>query len=191
MGITLKENGLLAILYKWFYCTIILPKSLCPFFWKELIAVILGIPIFIFTLPMFPWYLKDLNTFKKNPPNNFDINTDYFWYIRDNLPLIGKGWFYRFMASLSCWIVIWFLLYILYGIYNIIIGNFEHGSSGMVIILFITIIITTGIVVLYFLFKYLIKYLSNRKTNKSESSIVISEFIKAKIGKYCPKITWK
>lgn len=49
--ITLKENSIHSKIYKWFYNTDELPNSLCPYFWKSIVSIILGIPYFIYLIP--------------------------------------------------------------------------------------------------------------------------------------------
>ena len=47
----LNLNSLTAKLYRWFYKQNEMPSSLCPYFWKMILACILYIPLFLFDLP--------------------------------------------------------------------------------------------------------------------------------------------
>ena len=47
----LNQNSIVAQLYRWFYATQRMPKSLCPYFWKLVIMWILIVPYSILALP--------------------------------------------------------------------------------------------------------------------------------------------
>ena len=75
MKISISKVSWHANFYKWFYQVWILPTSLCPYFWKLLLALILIIPVFSMSLPIYIY-----NIFKKE--DNRLINDDFNHLLR-------------------------------------------------------------------------------------------------------------
>lgn len=173
---TLNQNSTSARLYKWLYSAESLPNNLCPYFWKVVLAYLIIIPYTLLALP----YLIGLAISKESSKN------DSFG------KRIGIGFvLYFFMwcaASVLCFIAMFFITPVRHSLYE-----FMAMLGGLVC--FVCLAIGVG---------YLIdEYKENRRKSKIKynehgyriykepKSNLIVEFVKAKYGKYCPKIDWK
>ena len=167
----LKLDSSHALIYQYIYATDTLPKSLCPYFWKLFLAIVLFIPYSLIVLP----YIIMQCIF------NEELREDGFWK--------RIGWsflLYGCIASISWFIVTnYHMIKAIFGFYSY---NREWASMGAIFWTFI-ILITLFILIING-FEKLIIYSVNKKYETKQSSI-IGEFIKAKIGKYCPKIDWE
>jgi len=178
----LNENSITARLYKWFYYTTKLPQSLCPYFWKLLFMILAIVPYTIISLPfliftiIFPKYKRKLDKYGE------------YAYHKTSSDLIGNG---LIGYALICYAIMLCLPLFLFAdnptLYTetIKVGFVTWGSAiiGAIIV---------GMI-------YLIDYLNQRKyryvslsdrNNKYNQSSIITEFVKAKYNKYCPKINW-
>jgi hypothetical protein len=119
--VTIKYNSLYAKLYRFFYVTDVMPKSLCPYFWKQVLATILVIPVIILSAPI---YLVD-------SARNED--TDY-----------SQGW--RVGGGLICYIIL-FLLFAFLCFVSWCIGLLPAKGNWDIIIFIGAIVTLTSIFV--------------------------------------------
>lgn len=175
----LNLNGISARLYRWFYATKDMPQTLCPYFWKLVIAYLLFIPWAIISLPI----------------RVIGIDTD------------SSG--EKFIMSLILWTCVCMGLCGLFSITafwkfydeQTFLGKVQR--AGIITLIIVTLLsLAIGIV-------YLVGHIKDRRTIKqleyiwSDEGVVknpdyiapkpnlVKEFIKAKYHKYCPKIDWK
>ncbi len=172
----LNINSTTAKLYRWFYSTSQMPQSLCPYFWKLVLMWVFIVPYTILSLPVILIDLKD--------PDH-----------RTTGERVGVGfimWFILFMlVSMLSWIGIFFVEPVKDSMWYhmLIVGFLGWGAS----------IIFGGIE----FYKWAKEKWENRhvKYDKNGYRIwtkpepkqpsIITEFVKAKYNKYCPKIDWK
>lgn len=170
-----NHNSFTAKLYRWFYGTETMPKNLCPYFWKLVIAYPMAVPVLMVTLPYEIIYFKS----------------------RSNDENIAERIWISFIIALFLLAAFSILSApsILFG-YNPPKEQFMHYIiySG---VMFWIVGIIAGI---FHGIKYLIKKIKEPKriydeegnyviSYKKEKNI-ITEFIKAKYNKYCPQIEW-
>lgn len=176
----LNLNGISARLYRWFYETDVMPLTLCPYFWKLVIAYMLFIPWAIITLPT--------RMFVTDTENGSE----------------------RFLVSMLLWVLIIaavlaiFSVTAFWGFYGekTFFGSMQR--AGLIIICVVaTVSATFGII-------HLVKNMQDRKRYTQREYIwnyndeyvknpnyvaprpnLVKEFIKAKYNKYCPKIEWR
>lgn len=164
----LNKNSFSSKFYKWFYETSILPNNLCPYFWKLLLAwvlvALLGIPSMVLLIPFL-----FIGIFFK----------DSLSMLKDNkYGAILVGFFLNLALFVLVCIVFFFLA--LFGVMQYakdsnmgvlqICGGFFSFIGGC-----------SGI-------SYL---LGNLNKIKVKQPSIITEFVKAKYNKYCPKIDWE
>lgn len=167
----LNRNSLSARVYREVYNTRHMPESLCPYFWK----LVLAYPLIVLLLPLLiPTWIT--LKFQDEADNEYPIGAKAVI----GLLLYAFG-FVVFMIGVfisSCWIS-YYKGTIMYQFY------FSGGFISFIL----------GVFSVSFLIKYIIdnrKY--KRKFNNEyveEKPNLIVEFVKAKYNKYCPKITWK
>ena len=166
----LNRNSISARVYREVYNTRHMPESLCPYFWK----LVLAYPLIVVLLPLLipTWITLKLSGDESDAPIGAKAVMGAILY--------GFG-FMIFMIGVfisSFWIT-YYIKTTMYQFY--ICGGF------------ITLIL--GVAGGYLLVKSLIvnrKY--KRKFNNEyveEKPNLIVEFVKSKYNKYCPKITWK
>lgn len=179
----LNENSITARLYKWFYYTGNLPKSLCPYFWKLVFMLLAIIPYTIISLP----FLLFTIVFPKHRRKPYE-DVLYHWN-KNSSDLIVHGlvgYCILTYVSIMLFPLCWYLPEHTKFINELIkVGAIAWGST-----IFSTII--AGII-------YFIDYLNQRKyryvslsdrNNKHTQNSIVTEFVKAKYNKYCPKINW-
>lgn len=167
----LNRNSISARVYREVYNTRHMPESLCPYFWK----LVLAYPLIVVLLPLLiPTWIT--LKFQDEDDNEFPIGAKAVMGVL----LYGFG-FVIFMFGVfisSFWVT-----------YYIKTPMYQFYICGGVITLIL------GVAGGYLLVKSLIvnrKY--KRKFNNEyveEKPNLIVEFVKAKYNKYCPKITWK
>lgn len=167
----LNRNSISARVYREVYNTRHMPESLCPYFWK----LVLAYPLIVVLLPLLiPTWIT--LKFQDDADKDFPIGAKAVM----GALLYGFG-FVIFMIGVfisSFWVT-----------YYIKTPMYQFYFCGG----FITLIL--GVAGGYLLVKSLIvnrKY--KRKFNNEyveEKPNLIVEFVKAKYNKYCPKITWK
>jgi hypothetical protein len=179
----LKTNSLNAKLYCWFYGkpTYQLPSNLCPYFWKLVLAWVLVVPYSLFcTL-----YILTHEIFNKKYENG-DHNTGE----RIGVSVLVNG--IVFILFLMINFVVWFFV------------DYDPKSIFTVLLrpgaMFWTVAILVGG---YYGIKALIEYIKESRIPRDENGYriypeykekkpnLIVEFVKAKYGKYCPKIDWE
>lgn len=172
----LNINSVSARLYRWFYATSVMPESLCPYFWKLALMWVFILPYTILSLPTMAMDFKDPSEHRSTGER------------------VGVGlimWFFIGMiTSMLSWIgLIW------------VTPTKDSVFLHMLVIGFIGwgVTIILGLVAL---FKWSMEKWKQRgikydkdgyriwHTEPKQSSI-ITEFVKAKYNKYCPKIDWK
>jgi len=159
----LNSNSFSAKLYCWFYDkrSFELPESLCPYFWKLLIAYVVVIPYCIFALPVL-W----LNNWRNES--------------------IARGVFGSILAYALIYMIFTFLL-IPYGlVFGLAKSAFIKVSFNVGIQVWVVFII----VFLSHSISWLYKFITNKKFKPKKPNL-LKEFTLAKINKVCPKITWK
>ena len=167
----LNKNSFSPKFYKWFYETSILPTNFCPYFKKLLLAWVLvalfAVPAMVLLIPtlFIGIFVKDaLNMLKKN---KFGA-------------ILAGFLMYVVLLVLMC-IVLFFL--VVFGVMQYVEGS-DMAELQMLGCFFSLLGFGAGIV-------YLAKYLGELKRTKVKQPNILSEFIKAKYNKYCPKIDWE
>jgi hypothetical protein len=175
--LTLNKNGFLASTYRWFYRTMKLPESLCPYFWKLLTALILGPFKIFFNIPFMVAF--------ESPRVYFQRHADAWSREDENV------------QSLVGWVILFLSLCILSTI-SVIFNGLPHkdGSWWFMVTLGIVLIavgIISGICYLVWLLHKNIKNKldDDRQEGFTPAIDVISEFTRSTINKYCPQIKWK
>lgn len=166
----LKSTSITATLYKMFYGTWNLPKSLCPYFWQVVLMYILLIPSAIFCIP---YHILRISARRK--------------YIDDS-------YIFKMLLSFLLYLVIFTVgacIYTCSGYITWLLNGSDpllftdRQAMGLVISLCILLIIF-GLLI-----KFLISKIASIGTYKQKEPSLIKEFIKAKYNKYCPKIDWE
>ena len=157
----LLTNSWHARLYNWTYDSDIC-SSLCPYFWKILIAIVLFIPNFILSIPSL--ILTDIR--KKS----------------DVSPII------RVSIGIGLWFALGLVIFVLFGTGFMImallgLASWSTGIPSAFLLLWLVILGIVG-------YLFIDEKLKNRTPKESKPN-VFTEFIKAKYNNYCPKITWK
>ena len=179
----LKTNSLNAKLYCWFYGkpTYELPNNLCPYFWKLVLAWTLLIPYSLFcTL-----YILTHEIFDDKYENG-----DHKTGERMSVSLLMNG--ILFILFLMINVVVWF--FVDYDPKSIFTDLLGPGAMLW------TVAICFGV---YYGIKALVEYIKESRIPRDENGYriypeykekkpnLIVEFVKAKYGKYCPKIDWE
>jgi|LakMenEpi03Aug12_release.lakeMendotaPanAssembly.Ray.scaffolds.fasta_scaffold1349556_1 hypothetical protein len=173
---TLNQNSTSARLYKWLYGTQDLPNNLCPYFWKVVLAYLVIVPYILLALP----YLIVLAIYKESSKD------DSFG------KRIGIGFVLYFSiwcaASALCFIAMFFVTPTRHSLY-------EFMSLMGSLIWLIGLVLGGN--------HLWDEYKERKRTSRiryneygyriyeEPKSNLIVEFVKAKYGKYCPKINWK
>lgn len=169
MEVNLNFNSLDAKLYRWFYITDNMPKSLCSYFWKLLFMWILIIPYTIFSLPTII-----LSFFKKI-----------------YLGIIIDKWYDRLFFTLMLNFVIFMVTAIGYTILNLqnyeLLKENEFFQIGFIGTLIASILIIV-LIINFIYFK--IKSIRYSKSNSDSNSNIIVNMVVSTYKKYCPKINW-
>lgn len=159
----LNHTSFSAKFYRWFYDkqTFEMPSSLCPYFWKLLLAYVFVIP---YVLIGFPYILF-------NKGRNASVSAGV-------LTTVGLSLFlYLVFVLLS---VPYFLIF---GINTKNEWSTQIFASGLVS--WAIILVVSSYQFIRWLFD------KDRKRFREKKSNLIVEITKAKYNKYCPKITWK
>ena len=170
-----RKNSLHAKLYNFTYNSS-LPDSLCPYFWKLVFAVIMFIPNFILQLPA----LIGTFIFKSKEDDSFENR-------KTGLAI------YVVLVLVTCFIIanVHFTKCLLLHAYNKEWLNIAVVCDLVVIIVLIGWLFTV-IKEQYFIFKYKEQYfIFKYKKSHLKKDNIITEYIKAKYNKYCPKIEWE
>lgn len=138
------------------------PSNLCPYFWKVIWALIVFIPLQLISLPGHIWNKIENGT------------TDWRDGFQENNSFI-KGIGVYGIAMILCSIVNFWLC--ITGIWNI-----DYGVNEIFAVL--------GALVQSILLIVLIVWIIKKTMNKSSKPNILTEFVKAKYNKYCPKIDW-
>lgn len=179
----LKTNSLNAKLYCWFYGKdkYNLPNNLCPYFWKLVLAWVLVAPYSLFcTLYILTYEVFD------NKYENGDHKTG---------------------ERLGISVLFYGIIFILFLMINVIVrvfvdydpnSNFSNllGPGIMIWVIVICVGVYEGV-------NALVKHIKQSRIKydkdgyriypeaKEKKPNLIIEFVRAKYGKYCPKIDWK
>jgi hypothetical protein len=171
---TINYNSFSSKVYRWFYATDKMPNNLCPYFWKLIVAFVLAIPLFLFTLPF-----EIVQMFAR-------IKQQEVEFVPIHVRLLGT-------------VVILILLFGLAAFFAPISLFFGYEPQEKT---FLSNLIVGGLLIWMIAFiagmVSLIGYLKdrydsnngNRKRNKVKGDNIVVEFAKAKYNKYCPKIEW-
>jgi hypothetical protein len=161
----LNKNSISCRLYKYFWDEVNyeLPKNLCPYFWKLVIAYIFIVPLALLALPYLLYKLI------------FDRDHDYV------------NMFVKAVAGLLIYALIVALLLVV--VAHII--AFTKGGAVWVIVI-ITWIAPTVLFIRWCVLGiyYKIQEKKGEKEYTEPQPNILVEFIKAKYHKYCPKIDW-
>ena len=174
----LDYNATTSKLYRWFYSTSIMPKSLCPYFWKLCVMWLMIIPYSLVILPaIMVGGAKVYCSFAKRLDTSMRI---YFTILLVSIlliPIIG-----------------------LFDVYPVGSALFDDlmliGLFTWVCVILLSIIVSLILLVNYFADMYkdynVEKFLKEVGQEKSEPKpSIIIEFIKSSYKKYCPKINWE
>lgn len=175
----LNINSLSARVYREVYNTRHMPESLCPYFWK----LVLAYPLFIVLIPLLiPYWIIE----------RFDES-----YKEHKAPIGAKAligvliYGFVFMVFVVCVFIsaFWITYY-----EGTIMFRF-YFSGGFISLILGVVFGCLGIKILYEQHRRRQrKRLYNENGNNlplEEKPNLIVEFVKAKYNKYCPKITWK
>jgi hypothetical protein len=162
----LNSNSFHAKLYRWFYGTDKLPESLCPYFWKLVIAYILFIPFGILTLP-YEIFSRTGDVVEDDECISYRIGSSLVLYFM----------LFLIVCLLSSISLFWY-----FNPKDRIFTNIQVGGLIAWIVIF-------GVVI-YEFFKYLRNKWIYKSYFKEKTDNIITSFVKAKYNKYCPKITW-
>lgn len=178
----LSKNSVWAKLYRWFYVEKAMPETICTYFWKLLLAVLLSPVIFIFALPT-----NIINLFTKNIGDGY---VDLF---------LSDTFTERFIVNVVVNVGILCILCILIALYTIpVYGMFDVSHylyhfqfTGAVTILVGIVILLSAFGI--YLNKIYDKFKNRNKNVKDKKPKVnlLKEFIKSKYNKFCTKINWK
>lgn len=143
-----------------------MPNNLCTYFWKSVLLFIVLIPYLILSLPiMLIIYL------------NNDDGSEFGTITR---PFVG--------------VIIWAVLYIILAMGLAISIFWWEGERksfwGETQFLGVVFWIVGGILGIIFSIEYFIKRRIKRRRNSEPSSNILTEFVKAKYHRYCPKLEW-
>jgi cytochrome c oxidase assembly factor CtaG len=168
----LSKNTWHAKIYKFIYegsNGIRFPNSLCPYFWKVVVATMLAPIFFILGLPVYTAMLVTKNN-------------------RDT-------WNLAIVTEVIMGIIAYIISYVIFAMTTAVIIQLSSGIYNEywfgVYTLGCLLWISAGIVLLVIGIKYLIKRVSFNKEYTEKEPNILKEFIKAKYNKYCPKIDWK
>lgn len=177
---TLKRNSLYGKLYQWFYLSD-LPKSLCPFFWKFILAVLFCIPVFILRIPsmIFDFYNKKSEK-KKHDEYNIKYNENYKFYYYSPF----GGFAIKILIGIAGYCIFILVLFWFAGLIQLI-------SKGITPLSFNWIVIN-----IIFLLRFLFFYFATKPKNiiklKTPKFIEMTkESFKGFLNNYCPSITWE
>ena len=172
----LNINSVSARLYRWFYATTQMPQSLCPYFWKLVLMWVFILPYTILSLPCILMDLKD--------PDH-----------KTTGERAGVGLIMWFIVGMITCMLSWIGLFFVTPTKDSVFFN----MVGVGLIGWLAAIIFGGIA----LFKWAKEKWENRYVRydefgyriwlkpKEKQPSIITEFVKAKYNKYCPKIDWK
>lgn len=178
----LNANSLSAKLYCWFYGKPknYLPNNLCPYFWKLVLAWVLLVPYSLFcTL-----YILTSEIFNDNYKNG-----DHKSGERIGMSAILNGIVFMLLLMINV-VVCFFVDYTPKSIFSALL---PPGIMVWVVVICFSI---------YYGIKALVEHIKDRRIPRDENGYTIYsgykekkpnlmvEFVKAKYGKYCPKIDW-
>lgn len=156
-----STKSLHTLLYKFTYKSK-LPINLCPYFWKLVWAIIVFIPNLILQLPIVIYSLFD-KTIIDTPGENRSRGLFIYLFI----------------------IMLFGYLYITYHWIKAMFKCYSYNDHIVFMGIVINCIIAFGALVLYITYRF------KNRSKKDVDPSIIGEFIKAKYGKYCPKIDWE
>ena len=160
--------------YRFFYETTQMPKSLCPYFWKLVLAwtltIMFGVPATVFLLP-----ILIISIFSKDARETWKEN---------KYTAVAVGFIIEFAIFLFFSIPVFLLTMFGYTEYvkDTFLGDYAI-LGGVVLVISI-------IFGLYFTIKYVADKVKKGKHDIKKPNVV-KEFIKAKYNRYCPKIDWE
>lgn len=168
----LDKNSITARLYRWFYATNEMPKSLCPYAWRLLFMWIAIIPFYLVTLPS----------------RIFDDS-------KDTSPV--KRVMVSVLIFTILYVVFSMLFFLIMAIFfnNTSISEFMFVTSSIGFFGWFTLVVIGLVKLVDYIsdkisdINYNIKHKKTRTKSKTPSVTV--EFIKAIYNKYCPKIDWE
>jgi hypothetical protein len=167
----LNKNSINAKLYRWFYQKDQMPKSLCPYFWKLVIAWVFALPLAIVTLPAIIMGINGSMNFRHD-----GAKEDQFTRIFASLVMYGMIFVaFSMLFSIS---LFW---------HSFPNKSFLHDAQ-------ISGIICWGVVIivgLSYAIEHFYKKIKQKDKGVDVNPSLIKELIKAKYNKYCPKIDWK
>lgn len=175
-----KKTSAHARLYKYIWSGK-LPDNLCPYFWKVLAALLLFIPVVIARLPLYIKYVFVYIYFKFSKDVE-ERNLSYNEVIRFNERAGETSTGLIIYLGLICLVL---LLFIEINWIKCILNAYSYNSVAAT---------SGGIINVGVLLSLMGAYLNNKINNleyAEKSPNLFTEFIKAKVRKYCPKITWK
>lgn len=173
----LSKNSVWAKMYRWFYVEKTMPETICVYFWKLVLAVLLAPLLFLFTLP---------TTIIKFLFINFIIEFSYFNTFTEKL-----------INNFILWILLFIIFTVIFAIITMpIYGIFDPNTilhhlqfTGAILLGVIGLVLLSWFIVFIgaSLEKIKIVKIENKKTKVN----LLKEFIKSKYNKYCTKINWK
>lgn len=186
MEIKLRKRSWHSIIYKIFYRADV-PQSLCPYFWKGIIAIVFFVPMIIWALP------EIIVVVIKHRSDDYDSEE----YLEDQFTY-GDFGAIRFFVNLVAWAILAFIGSVFYWTYRFFVdGIVNSWILGWLVIVGATvwILIENEVIPAK---EWRRNYKARRRQGKnmyvSEESTpvhkVAGAWIKGIYKKYCPKITW-
>lgn len=162
-----------------------LPTNLCPYFYKVMLAIILFLPLIMFTA-VAALFAEVVNLFHAK-----EVRFHLYQDAKSESGLLSRD------MLAAAFVVNWVCFYV----FELIWFPFHYNEKGPLTTMGFGIYICTAAILLsivnYFLFKGIDWLIDKMRTSKSapkteskESSLVLS-YIKSKYQKHCPKINWK
>ncbi len=171
-----------------------LPNNLCLYFWKTLMAVFLYVILFVYSFPIFVLNIIIGSVVSIFKPGNFSFKLAP--NAEDCFGMVTGIYMLLFVAS--------FVVYEEYLFYLIVTTGMPNPTQFEGTMGFIAIILNfciCGFLIyqlanwIYLQIRLKVEKREERKELESEKHSSFGKmalmFIKAKIGKYCPKINWK
>ena len=184
MEIKLKKRSWHSIMYKIFYRSDV-PQSLCPYFWKGIIAIVFFVPMVIWALP------EIIVETIKHKRDDYDSEE----YLEDQFS--GEFGAMRFFVNLVAWAILACLGATFIWTYPFFADGIVNGwLLGWPVIfgVIIWILIESDVIPAK---EWRDNYRFNRRSRKMNDSTestpvgkVAKEWVKGIYKKYCPKITW-
>lgn len=166
---TLDQNSTSARLYKWLYSTNDLPDNLCPYFWKLVFAYWVIVPYVVIALPCL--------VMEK-------IVNKTFFSTRDSFGA-------RLGIGVGIYFILWCIVCAVCTVTMLFIPPARHSLYEFMAAVGAVVWVICMVCGLDHLYTDYQERKWAKRFGRPYKPNLIVEFVKAKYGKYCPKINWK